>query len=69
MKGLAAMLPGASEPDPVDEVCAMCPNLTYHQVSHHHPSKTKPLCVGSLCMYVEQWPLLDTRQWAECNRC
>lgn len=32
MKGLAAMLPGQSEPDPADELCAMCPSLTYQQV-------------------------------------
>lgn len=33
MKGLTAMLPGASEPDPADEMCGMCPSLTYQQVS------------------------------------
>ena len=33
MKGLASILPGQSEPDATDDVCAMCPSLTYQQVS------------------------------------
>lgn len=32
MKGLTSILPGASEPDATDDVCAMCPSLTYQQV-------------------------------------
>lgn len=32
MQGIKNLIPGQSEPDATDDVCAMCPSMTYQQV-------------------------------------